>query len=97
MANPNPPLANLRHFKPKWQSPTTAIRVPEKYKDACLTLARGLESGDIPEDWYEKLHPKAVTEEGVATDCSLAYRTYRLRGQDVIRVEDLVAAGILKF
>mgnify|MGYP001063872519 CR=1 FL=1 len=118
MPNPNPRLENLRHFKPKWESPTTAIRIPEKFKDDCLALARGLESGIIPTEWQSRLNLMTCTSESKCSDeqssattvnngesiaCTgdkLPYsvsdfKTLKLKGKNVIRVEDLIAAGIL--
>lgn len=46
MANPNPKRENLRQESPKWQNlPTVAVRIPEKFKDQLLAIARSLDEG----------------------------------------------------
>lgn len=97
MANPNPRLENLKKFKPKWDSPTTAIRIPEKYKTDCMTLARGLESGAIPQDWQAQLDATPGQDDQDDAVCVDSFKTYKLRGVEVIRVADLVAAGVLDY
>jgi hypothetical protein len=46
MPNPNPKQENLNHFKPKWKNtPTKTIRVPEKFADELLAIARQFDNG----------------------------------------------------
>ncbi len=46
MPNPNPKQENLTHFKPKWKNqPTKTIRVPEKFADQLLVIARQFDNG----------------------------------------------------
>ncbi|WP_445246395.1 DEAD/DEAH box helicase [Microcoleus sp. OTE_8_concoct_300] len=46
MANSNPKRENLRQESPKWQNlPTVAVRIPEKFKDQLLAIARSLDEG----------------------------------------------------
>ena len=46
MPNPNPKQENLNHFKPKWKNtPTKTIRVPVKFADELLAIARQFDNG----------------------------------------------------
>ena len=46
MPNPNPKKENLKHFEPKWKhQPTKTIRVPVKFADELLAIAREIDNG----------------------------------------------------
>lgn len=69
MANFNPLRENLRKETPKWRNlPTTAIRVPEIFKDQILDIARAFDDGravglsselslDSVSQWLKTLEP----------------------------------------
>lgn len=46
MANSNPIIQKATQFKPKWNNtPTCAIRIPEKFKEQLIAIARSLDEG----------------------------------------------------
>lgn len=80
--NKNGTPQNLKPQPAKWNGPTVAVRIPERLKDMVLAYARMLDSGNEPE---------------AQTTVKLSdLKTYKLRGKEVVRIEDLLSMGLLK-
>jgi crossover junction endodeoxyribonuclease RuvC len=64
MANPRPPLTNLRPQTPKWShQPTLAIRIPEVFREEIAEFARKLDNGEStsPEPPTKTILPPSPT------------------------------------
>lgn len=79
--NKNGTPQNLQPQAAKWNRPTVAIRIPEAFRDAVLRYARALDNGEAVVNKTVKLSQ---------------LKTYKLRGSEVIKVEDLVKLGLLE-
>lgn len=78
--NKNGTPQNLQPQAAKWKRPTVAIRIPEAFRDAVLRYARALDNGE------------AVNKTVKLSEL----KTYKLRGSEVVKVEDLVKLGLLE-
>jgi hypothetical protein len=65
-------------FRPKWQSPTTAIRIPEKYADLAVAIVKGCEQKNI--------QPSSVNIDSLWSQSQTQYRHDPLTGYELASV-----------